>query len=359
VSVSTCAPRTGRDRCPGALALHAAEDGALARVRLPGGRIDARGRAAVAEAAALGNGIVEITSRANLQVRGLPEDAGETLAALLAEGGLLPSLDHDRVRNVLASPLGGRDDVVGAVDRGLCADPALAGLPGRFLFSVDAPGHGADVMLLGDDLWLGGARTTLRGGAELMVDAARAFLAVRGAEWRLRELDDGPARVAARLGGEVVAGEEPAGTAPAPGEHGDAVVALAPLGRLDADVLRALGGLVRLSAWRTLTVERMSVAELEALGLVARPGSGWAGLSACAGLGACAKARIDVRAAAARRAERRGESAPSEHWSACERRCGERPGVEVAVAAVGDGVEVRAGDRARMLPGVDEAVAAL
>jgi precorrin-3B synthase len=359
VSVSTCAPRTGRDRCPGALALHAAEDGALARVRLPGGRIDARGRAAVAEAAALGNGIVEITSRANLQIRGLPRDAGEAVATLLAAGGLLPSLEHDRVRNVLASALGGRDDVVDAIDRGLCADPAFTELPGRFLFAVDEPGHGADVLLLGDALWLGGAATTLRGGAELALAAARAFLAERTTEWRLREVPDGPARVVARLGGELVEGDEPAAAVLTPGVRGDAIVALAPLGRLDADVLRALPGVVRLSPWRTMTVTGAPAAELEALGLVVRPGSGWAGLSACAGLGACAKARLDVRAAAARRAAVRDDGAPSEHWSACERRCGERPGVEVAVHAAGDGIAVRVGDRETQAAGVDEAVALL
>src|SRR3954469_20130019 len=126
-------PRTARDRCPGALSLHAAEDGALARVRLPGGRLDAAGRAAVAAVAELGNGIVEITPRATAQVRGLPDGAGEQVATLLAAGGLLPSLAHDRVRNVLASPLGGADDVVDALDRGLCADARLASLPGRFL----------------------------------------------------------------------------------------------------------------------------------------------------------------------------------------------------------------------------------
>jgi precorrin-3B synthase len=337
MTVSTCAPRTSRDRCPGALALHAAEDGALARVRLPGGRLDARGRAAVADVASLGNGIVEITSRANVQVRGLALDAGEQVATLLADGGLLPSLEHDRVRNILASPLGGADDVVDALDRGLCADAALASLPGRFLFAVDAAGHGADVLLLGDALWLAGEATTLRGGAGLMLDAARAFMAERATEWRLREVPGGPARVAARLGGSLVAGDEPEASVLAPGAHGDAIVALAPLGRLDAELLRALRGDVRLSPWRTLTVRGMSSSELAALGLIVEPGSGWAGLSACAGLGACAKARIDVRAAAARRAAVRGADAPAEHWAACERRCGERPGVDVAVFASDDG----------------------
>src|SRR5206468_1592153 len=143
-------------------------------------------------------------------------------------------------------------------------------------------------------------------------------------------------RVAVRLGGRVVPGAEPPAATLGPGARGAAVTVLAPLGRLDAATLRALRGDVRLSPWRTLTVlDGADARELEALGLVVRSGSGWAGLSACAGLGACARARLDVRAAAGRRAALRDSDAPAEHWSACERRCGERPGIEVAVAAAG------------------------
>ncbi|MDO9352080.1 MAG: hypothetical protein Q7T55_00200, partial [Solirubrobacteraceae bacterium] len=38
-AASTRAPRTVADRCPTAIALHAAADGLIARVRLPGGRL--------------------------------------------------------------------------------------------------------------------------------------------------------------------------------------------------------------------------------------------------------------------------------------------------------------------------------
>ena len=82
----------------------------MARIRVPGGQLTAEAFRVVADGAAeLGDGSVELTSRANLQVRGLADGAETALAARLFEAGLLPSATHDRVRNILASPLTGRD----------------------------------------------------------------------------------------------------------------------------------------------------------------------------------------------------------------------------------------------------------
>jgi sulfite reductase beta subunit-like hemoprotein len=154
-------------------------------------------------------------------------------------------------------------------------------------------------------------------------------------------------------------------------DGGFAVTALAPLGRLDVAVLDGLVRLgvdLRLSPWRTVTVvdvpsraDAVALAgSVAALGLVVEAGSGWAGLSACAGLGACVTARLDVRAAAAARAAVRAPGAPAEHWSACERRCGQPRRVGVAVTAPGGGVLVaRAGGAERLLVDVPAALAEL
>ncbi len=235
------------------------------------------------------DGSLELTSRGNVQLRGIAAGAEVALAAALEAAGLLPSPDHERVRNIIASVLSGRSGglvdvrpLVAALDRGLCADPLLAELPGRFLFTLD-DGRG-DVSPLGADitlaatatpavnavagggpagevvaggrpaantvaggrpagevvaggrpaantvaggrpagevvagggaaagagvfaLILAGADTGLRcspdDGPALALAAARAFLAERAAQgsaaWRIAELTDGPARVAARL----------------------------------------------------------------------------------------------------------------------------------------------------------------
>lgn len=388
--------RTGGDGCPGVLLTHEAEDGHLTRIRVPGGRLSAGQLEATAELSATGNGIVEITARGNLQVRGLAAGSVASGARLLRAAGLLPSGEHERARNIVASPLAGRhpssladtDEVVDALDHGLCADAALAGLSGRFLFAID-DGSGAlfeqraDVALMAeaDDsgrplfrLILDGAPTDRRvhtdQAAAAALAAAHAFLEVRDAEgtgaWRVSELSEGAVAVAARLGvGLNPRAPEGRRLAIQPGivtqrDGNFTVTALAPLGRLSpgallqlAAVARRHGGGVRISPWRTLTLVdiapgRRDVAQrdLEAAGLIVEPGGGWQGLSACAGLGACAKANADVRDAATQRARERDGQSPAEHWSACERRCGEPRGVAVSAVAVGRRIVVsRAGVR--------------
>src|SRR5258708_19641777 len=96
--------RARSDHCPGSLALHEAQDGWLARVRVPGGQLRARQLSALGRAAALGNGLVDLTSRASVQLRGLPSEAGQELAGLLWRGGLLPSPPPPPARTVLATP---------------------------------------------------------------------------------------------------------------------------------------------------------------------------------------------------------------------------------------------------------------
>ena len=252
---SPSASRPAADRCPGVLRLAEAADGYLARVRLPGGLVEGRQLRVLARLAGeLGDGRVELTSRGNVQLRGLAADAAAPLTSELIRAGLLPSLSHDRVRNVLASPLAGLDrgtgltGIVRALDAGLCARPRLARLPGRFLFAVDdgrgdVAGLGADVVATvradgaavnglavgrGDAAGAGpgggagevagesaGARLVDRDGTvPAMLAFAEAFLDLRaecgGTAWRIADLPDGHARVralvAARLGLDAARG---------------------------------------------------------------------------------------------------------------------------------------------------------
>ncbi|WP_406052411.1 precorrin-3B synthase [Kribbella sp. NBC_00889] len=354
--------RTQTDRCPGVLAVHQAADGGLARVRLPGGVVRSDQFDVLRTAAAdLGDGRLELTSRANVQIRGLAPDAPVELSQRLFEAGLLPSMPHERVRNILASPLSGLDQesrydvllVAAAVDRELCARPGLAELPGRFLFALDdgrgdLAGVRADVFVRAVDereglLSLGarGVRVGWSDVAEVMVAAAEAFLQEReGQEWRIAELECGEERILDRLGLQATEELPTAVTTVGAGKHGTALVVTVPLGSLSQEqsaVLAHLGQDLRVTPWRSVVVPAEAGAGLDGVGLVTDPESAWNGVTACAGQPGCAKALADVRADAERVTPRLPRHERPMHWSGCERRCGKPAGEFVDVLAVGNG----------------------
>lgn len=388
-------PTTARhrpDACPGVFDPHDAADGALARVRLPGGVASAAVLRVLAGCADdLGDGSVHLTSRGNLQLRGT-DRTDPRLAARLTAAGLLPSPAHERVRNVLASPLsgvrGGLADVrglAGALDRAVCARPALAALPGRFLFAVDdgrgdvaaeepdvcwravGPDRGALLVAGGDT----GVRATRSGAADLLARAAGAFLALREADggtvWRARELSDAAARIAALLPDGRAAPDHAVGSTPAVHhappvgpvrrDDGGWAMGVAPvLGVLTADQLRLLASSapgVLLTPWRTVFVPEGAPdrSALAAAGLVGDPLHPAARVSACAGRPGCAKALRDVRRDVRLLMDTVADSDPSArpvHVTGCERRCGapRRRHIDVVATDRGyrvDGVEADLG----------------
>ncbi|OLR94090.1 hypothetical protein BJP25_13620 [Actinokineospora bangkokensis] len=357
--------RSGADACPGALDTHAAADGGLARVRVPGGLLRPRQLRAVAAAAAeLGTPVLELTSRANLQVRGLGPGGAAELGERLAAVGLLPSATHEKVRNVLASPLGDRRGVA-ELDAALCADPALAELPGRFLVAVDdgsgdVAWAGADVAALPVDgrvaLLLGGADHGVRVAPDQVVPAiltaARAFLELRGQQWRIAELGPGVAEIAARLG----AGPErvPRGAARTAGPIGAVRLGggapgfgvAVPLGRLTPEQAEQLARreYAVLTPWRGVVVPG-GAEGLADVGLITTADDPGLGVTSCTGLPGCGKAHADVQSQA-RRLRVGGRAV---HWSGCDRRCGRPAGGAVDVVAgpggyLVDGVAVAAED---------------
>ncbi|MCA2216524.1 precorrin-3B synthase [Jidongwangia harbinensis] len=467
--------RSDVDACPGALRLHAAADGPLARVRLPGGLLTgAQAGALRTLAERWGDGHLEFTSRGNVQLRALTGAPAAALTAALAGAGLLPSETHETVRNIAASPLPAAPDVrpvVRALDAALCDDRRLAGLPGRFLFAVDSgaldvattadvtavpgpalspattadaaavpgpalspattadaaavpgpalspattadvtavpgpalspattadvtavpgpalsPATAADVAAVPRPALSPGAGPTspadpfgfavVFGGFDLglrvpadrlvaaLIAAAHAFLDERAAQqrpaWRIGELDDGPARVAARTAAALgrplgpAAGRlapprvrEPIGVLAQPGGLA-AAGASVPLGRLGGVPLEVLASADHLvvTPWRGIVVPdlpppaaRSWLSALGEAGLVVTAGSRWSGVSACAGRPGCAKSLADVRADAGA-ATTPGTGLPV-HWVGCARGCGSPSGPHVRVEATGSGYRVTA-----------------
>ncbi|PVC84061.1 cobalamin biosynthesis protein CobG [Streptomyces sp. CS131] len=406
--------RDSGDACPGMLRLHRAGDGALARVRVPGGVLSAdRADALLTAAGRFGDGELHLTSRGNVQLRGLDAECGGGLAELLTAAGLLPSAAHERARNIVASPLAGLDGSppvsgwLSELDGLVCGSAAAASLSGRFLFALDdgrgdVDALGADVTLIvaGDSclLRIGASDEVFRvpsgEGPRAALLAAEAFLraARDSGAWRVKDLPDG---VRADLVRTVGAGAGPAvhrprprtATPPAPGAHAStsAISVDVPLGRLTSSQWRLLtetarryGNELRLTPWRGIVVPGPfahdeaveALRALDAAGLITAPDSPWTGVGACIGHPGCAKSLSDVRAEAGAAVGPVGRLPV--YWSGCERRCGHPHGEWIDVVATPDGHRishvrgerrdprttvptVRNGDPARLAAAVAEA----
>ncbi|WP_408511945.1 oxidoreductase [Paraburkholderia sediminicola] len=77
--------------CPGLLRIVAALDGGICRIKMPGGELNAAQAAAIAYVSERhAAGVVELTNRANLQVRGVRSGHEAALIAALVDAGLGP-----------------------------------------------------------------------------------------------------------------------------------------------------------------------------------------------------------------------------------------------------------------------------
>lgn len=361
------------DTCPGALQTHPAADGELARIRLPGGLITAAQLQAVADAATeFGSSIIELTSRGNLQIRAV----GDTPAAaeVLERAGLLPTPTHERVRNIVASPLSGRNGgicdvrwLVAALDAAVQRDPQLTRLPGRFLFALD-DGRGdvsglradagihavtdstAALLLAGCDT---GVRLDVCDAVVELLSIAMRFTEIRGNCWRVDELDDPRA-----LLGALTPTAPPSRTSVAPPrppvgwiEQKDGRIALGagvPLGVLEADTARFLAAVaapMAVTPWRSVLLfdldegtADVALRVLAPKGLVFDENSPWLSLSACTGRPGCERSAADVRADAAAAVD--DPATGHRHFVGCDRACGSPGHGEVLVATV-DGYRPR------------------
>jgi precorrin-3B synthase len=363
-----------RDGCPGALQVHQAADGALARVRLPGGMISAGQLEALAHAATrFASPAMELTSRGNIQLRAITDTAA--VAEMVAAAGLLPSQTHERVRNIVASPLSGRvgrtTDIRGLVtelDDAIQSEPALAELPGRFMFGVDdgradISGLAADVgahfrdettaalLLAGGDT---GVRLKKADVVPALIAIATRFAATHGKAWRVAELAD-PATLLEHFIPSAQPGATwPPVTRPPVGwlpQHDGRVAlgAAVPLGVLQATVaeyLAAIGAPLVITPWRSVLVcdldegvADVALRVLAPMGLVFDDNSPWLAVSACTGSPGCEHSAADVRADAAAALDEPADG--HRHFVGCERACGSPPAGEVLVAT-GDGYRLRA-----------------
>lgn len=369
---------------------------------MPGGRIGVDQLVGLARsAAAHGQHEIQLTSRANLQLRGIDGDRLAELTDQVAALGLLPSPDHERVRNIVAAPLAGIGRrlplaaLIKELDTALCAEPSLAELPGRFLFLLDDDGgdlagqrcdvglrlldrHRALIMVNSAAGPLGRV-LPIQDAVPAMITIALRFVAARRTPrpvgWHLWESDpavlDEQLRPLATLGPDV-AGALPGGSGRRTdtprsgvpigvGEVDGAASVLVPLARLGGDQVAAIaracersGADPVLTPWRGVVIPggAPSLPQLAAAGLIVDQDDPWNGLTACVGAPGCARSLVDTRRLASElvgHLAADGSHGPI-HLSGCERRCGLPAGEVLDLVAPRDAGAALAAVRRRTAP---------
>jgi precorrin-3B synthase len=377
--------------CPGLMRIVPARDGGLARLRLAGGVLSANAARAVARAARVcGSGVIEVTNRANLQLRGIRDDAHAALIEIALEAGLGPSTaGGDDIRNVMLSPLASDDTraLAAQIVDAMQADVSLHALSPKFALQLDA-GERLAMLDHPHDLWLGaiddGARFAFglagtmreralgaisRGDAvTFVVDVLRHFLAQAASEeHRMRDLlaRIGTARFldAFRFDTDIATWQRaPADASLRLGAHEEPYRATwyagaqTPLGRLDATTLEALAdladshaeGRLTMTPWQSVLIPGIAphaahaahevLQRLRALGLATDARDPLARLIACAGSEGCAKGHADTKADAHRLAALLPSHDERQvHLSGCERSCAAAHPVPVTLYAVAPG----------------------
>ncbi len=145
-------------------------DGAMARIRVPAGELQAKQLRDIASIVdELTTGYVQITTRGNFQIRVIRPENTETVLQRLRATGLHPEgPGADNPRNITANPISGIDplELIDTVPfcqelaRRLTSDSAYQDIPGKFNVAIDSGGR-ASVMEDSNDL---GARAVVVDG---------------------------------------------------------------------------------------------------------------------------------------------------------------------------------------------------
>ncbi len=286
--------------CPGGVRPIPSGDGLLVRVRPWCGAFTLEQASGLAEiAATLGNGHIDLTRRANLQIRGLHEESLPALHEALDRLGLL---EDEAARNVMVDPLAGPEVRALALTLGRALPE---GLPAKFGCLVDGggplsiSGERADIALC---LTSEGVAVRREGEWLGVTDARHAASAAFG-EQRLAKMTVMPVPGRRRLG-----------------RLGRFTGLAAPFGRIEAAQLRALAETagateIRLSPWRALYVD----AVIDNTDLILDEDDPLLRIEACPGAPACASATVDTRAEARRLAAM--GLAGTIHVSGCAKGC--------------------------------------
>lgn len=341
--------------CPGAYRPMMSGDGLIVRVRPHGGRLMGRQVTALATLAnRFGNGLIDVTNRANLQVRGVAECDHEALLHGLAQADLLDiDAQAEARRNILVQPFWEQGDDTQRLASELATRLSeLPELPAKFGFAIDA----------GKMRWLTDASADIRiertVEGELMVRADQAERGVESddpvttliemAHWYAA--DPQGRRMATHLAEASLpphwtqSAPAPTKPVPLPGPGKRGALLGVPFGQIEADVLATLAdGPIRVTPWRMLLAEGREAAHPA---LVTRDDPVMR-VDACPGAPACDSATVSTRDIARALAGRvRGRL----HVSGCAKGCARKADATVTLVGRNGAFDIVRGGNAQALP---------
>lgn len=358
-------------------------DGGICRIKLDGGSIRTDQAIALADAAErYAGGVIEATNRANLQIRGIGEQATALIDHLLAAELGPTTVAGDDVRNLMLSPAAGIDPhmlidsrpLARQVLNSLQTHPRFHELSAKFAVQLDG-GEALAMLEHPHDLWLSAtqrngelllafgfagcptdtpiAAVRLKDGHALVVAVLELFLKLaRPDQTRMRHLlaERSADSLLHLLAGRVplISIDQwrrtatgpglPVGTYPQLQEGLVYVGVMPPLGRLDPSMLRGAANLaaefadasLRLTPWQSLLLPNIRQADaslvsrrLHALGYLVDTHQPLTHLVACTGSAGCGKGLSDTKGDAQRLSVlRQGRHTQEQvHLSGCPRSC--------------------------------------
>jgi precorrin-3B synthase len=347
--------------CPGALRPMLSGDGLVVRVRPYCGRLDAKQAAGIADLAERhGNGLIDLTSRANLQIRGVGEGAHLSLLDGLAQLGLLdPDPEIESRRNILVTPFWDVGDDTGwlAAELERAVANSSLDLPTKFGFAIDdrkgraLAAASADVRIERDGA---GGLIVRADGAEFGCSVAPSEVvevALALAEWFVASggARGGRGRMAAHIRAGAIPPEalrgdvEPAPVmaAPLPGLYPQGAMVGAAFGQMTHSVLRHLASLapaLRMTPWRMVLVEGLRGMPRRE-DLITQADDPALRVIACSGAPRCREAHADTRRLAAVLAPHIAADARL-HVSGCAKGCAHSGPTSITLVATGDGFDL-------------------
>jgi precorrin-3B synthase len=295
--------------CPGALRPMASGDGLVVRVRPQGGRLTQAQALGIADLARThGNGLIDLSNRANVQLRGVTEASHPPLIDGLRALGLIDqSPEVESRRNIIVTPLWATDDATQALaaelTHALAAKDAPA-LPAKFGFVIDtATPCLRDVSA---DIWIetgpAGVLLSTAHGAKPVTAQTAVAEAIGLARWFIAQggVTEGRGRMAQLLARVPLPQGFTAARAPASvpqiGPQPQGQLVGFEFGQMQAETLAELArhGAVRVTPWRMLLVETATpLPKID--GVIDRADDPMLRVIACSGAPACTQALAATR----------------------------------------------------------------